>query len=96
MPEFVAKKPDFNLAAIDKITERKGQVGVAWSQPDGTIRIKLNSFVVLDSVSQDLVLTLFPAQQDGNAKYKQRTNEIRKGVARPEPDDLGSQEDIPF
>lgn len=57
--EFTSRPPDYNLAVLDKKTEAKANCGVAWNQPDGSIRIKLNGFVVLDTSRMDLVITLF-------------------------------------
>lgn len=53
-------KPDYNLAALNKATGEKNTIGAAWTQPDGRISIKLNSFVVL-TAGPDLVLSLFKA-----------------------------------
>lgn len=54
------RPPDYNLSALDKQTEVRGQIGVAWIQDDGRISIKLNPFVVLDTFHMDLTLSLFP------------------------------------
>lgn len=45
-----------------KSTEEKGRVGVAWRGQNGSIRIKLDSFVVLHG-GGDLVLTLFDVKE---------------------------------
>lgn len=58
-PRSKGRQPDFNLSALDKDTGKKGKVGAAWKNADGTISISLNNFVVL-SAQQPLVLTLFP------------------------------------
>ena len=39
----------------------KGVVGAGWKTQNGQIRLKLNSFVVLEGTS-DLVITLFPSK----------------------------------
>ena len=39
-----------------------GEVGVGWSNPDGSISIRLQPFVVLSAMS-DLVITAFPVDQ---------------------------------
>ncbi len=59
---FQPRKPDWDVSVLDKGSQRKGNAGCAWNQPDGTIRIKLNSFVVLDTNVADYVITLFKKQ----------------------------------
>jgi hypothetical protein len=44
---------------MDKVTDEKNNVGAAWINPDGTIRIVLDPFIAL-AASKALVLTLFP------------------------------------
>lgn len=60
------RRPDWNLSALDKVTEKRGDIGAAWTNPDGSIAIRLNMNVVIDSRTQDLVITLFKC--DGRAK----------------------------
>lgn len=56
-----ARKPDFRVAALNKTTDHKGNVGGAWSNPDGSISVVLNSFIVLrQSGNNELLITLFP------------------------------------
>lgn len=94
--EFKPKRPDWTVSALDKSSDRlKGQVGVAWDQDNGTIRIKLNPFVRLDTSTQDLFITLFPI--DG-ADHADRPSRQTKGKAKPrsqaeERDDAGG---LPF
>ena len=67
------RKPDYNLSMLDKVTDMRGQVGVAWNNPNGTIAIRLNPCVVLDGSNKELVLTLFPNEQDRNAAKSRST-----------------------
>lgn len=56
---MAGRKPDYRLAALNKATEERNNVGAAWIYEDGRISISLNAFVTLTG-SKDLVLTLFP------------------------------------
>lgn len=87
------KKPDYNLSAMDKDNDRlKGTVGVAWINEDGTISIRLNPFVVLDTREHTLELRLF--KNDG-AYTKQMKKP--KSVSDESGDKyLGSGNEIPF
>lgn len=58
----MSRKPDYWVKALDKGVDTKkytAKVGAAWDNPDGSISIDLNPFVVL-TASPNLVLTLFP------------------------------------
>jgi len=55
----MSRKPDYRVAALDKITEDKNNVGAAWKNEDGTISIVLDSFIVLYGGNRFLI-TLFP------------------------------------
>lgn len=55
------RQPDYDLAVLNRETEQKGRVGAAWLNPDGSISIRLNPMVVLDS-RPELVITLFKRQ----------------------------------
>lgn len=59
----VGRKPDFRLKAKSKSLNRQLEVGAAWKNPNGSITIQLESFVVLQNPSGDLLLTLFPASK---------------------------------
>lgn len=58
----IGRKPDFVLKALNKDTDAKAKVGAAWNNPDGSISVELNAFVVIPA-SRGLVLTLFPEGQ---------------------------------
>jgi len=53
------RKPDYRVAALNKTTDLKGNVGAAWNNDDETISIVLNNFTCLQQ-SGDLLITLFP------------------------------------
>lgn len=52
------RKPDYEVSALHKVTEERGNIGGAWINEDDTISIKLNPFLTI--TSKDLVITLFP------------------------------------
>ena len=56
------KPPDYNVSAVIRGTDTKGNVGVAWNGEKGRISVKLFSFVQLTG-SPDLFLTLFPRDE---------------------------------
>ena len=63
---FTPRKPDYNVSAMDKRddTRNNGNIGAAWLNADGTINIKLNPFVVIDTRMHDLAITLFPKDKE--------------------------------
>ena len=67
------RKPDYQVSALNKGTENKGNVGAAWKNDNGTISIVLNKFVVLNQ-ADDLLITLFPPEftsQQLKKKYQE-------------------------
>ena len=81
------RKPDWNVTVLDKVTGIKGPIGVGWTDPtDGSIKVKLNPFVVLDTRGNDSTIALWknvPSQQP-------------RKTPTPPADDLVPQPDIPF
>ena len=63
MGERQSRPPDYKVQALCKKTELRGNIGVAWNQPDGSIQIKLNAFTVLDTGDHDFVISLFKNDQ---------------------------------
>ncbi len=55
----MAGKPDYRVKALNKNTEEKGELGVAWKNPEGHITIVFNPFVVVPT-GKDFVITMFP------------------------------------
>lgn len=74
--------PHFTVSAIVKSTGEKGPVGVAWRTPEGNIRIKLNSFVVLHG-GDDLSITCF----DREVSEKKFGPKSRKAIPPETPDE---------
>lgn len=71
------RKPDYSVAALNKATDAKGQIGAAWKNDDNTISVILNDFVVVKQEG-DLLITLFP--KSGSVKPKKKKKEIVYGV----------------
>lgn len=58
------KKPDFHVKAKHRThAHMNGRVGAGWLNPDGSIAVRLDPFVVLQG-SHNLVITLFPVEAD--------------------------------
>jgi hypothetical protein len=64
----MSRKPDYWVKAMDKATNAKAKVGAAWKNPDGSVSIDLNAFVVL-TASPDLVITCFPVDRATKENY---------------------------
>lgn len=56
----IGRTPEWIVSVLDKQTDKKGRIGVAWDNEDGSISIKLNMCTVIDTRTQDLLITLFP------------------------------------
>ena len=55
--------PQYRLLALNKKTEQRGKVGAGWRNEDGSISIRVNPWVVIDS-NPDVILTLFPVKPE--------------------------------
>jgi hypothetical protein len=56
----MARKPDYDLSLMDKVSGRKNpSAGGAWINDDGSINIQLNPFITFTS-DPNMVITLFP------------------------------------
>lgn len=54
------RKPEYRVAAMNKVTDEKSTIGAAWTNDDGSIAIVVNSFVQLPVGGPHLLITLFP------------------------------------
>ena len=55
------RRPDFRVSAYNKVTQRKGEIGAAWRNDNGSINIVLTPCVVIDPrLEPDLLLSLWP------------------------------------
>lgn len=59
------RQPDFTVAALNKRTDMKANIGGAWVNEDGSISVILNGFVKLEQEGRnELLITLFPSKKD--------------------------------
>ncbi len=64
---MAGQKPDYDLSAYNRATKARGKIGAGWKNADGSITVKLNPCVVIDSDSiamGDIAVTLWPAKFD--------------------------------
>lgn len=80
------------MNALDKVSEKRGRIGAAWNNPDGSIGIKIDAFVVL-SGRDDLEIRLFP--YDGKWEER-RTVKPRRGVTAKDFDEEPLVADPPY
>jgi hypothetical protein len=66
-PQTRGRTPDWEFRYLNKDTEERGQVGAAWTNDDGSIRVKLNPCVVLRG-GAEYVFTLFKWNSDYQGK----------------------------
>ena len=94
MSDFTPQKPDYTVSAMDKDrdTTLKGQIGVAWKNANGSIRIKINPFVVLNTREHDLVITLFPIGQQQQYESRKKTSK-EKDLKKELSDDFDAFKD---
>lgn len=60
------KRPDFILKAVNKNTEKRTRVGAAWVNPNRSISVKIDPFVVLQE-TDGFHFMLYP-QDEANDK----------------------------
>lgn len=60
----MSRKPDYRVAAMDKRTDAKNNIGGAWKNADGSIAIVIDPFITITG-SKDLLITLFPNKPEG-------------------------------
>lgn len=57
------RSPDFKVSAMRKESKQANtRVGAAWINEDGTISLKLDTFIVLEG-SEDLLVKLWPIEE---------------------------------
>lgn len=78
--------PDYNVTAriVGKV-EIKGPIGAGWKNPDGSISVRLNPFIVVD---HQAMIRLWPA----SAKPETKAQQARRVTGG----DLDSHSDAPF
>lgn len=65
MAKEIGRKPEWIVSVLDKNTEKRGPVGAGWDNDDGSISIRFHMCTVIDTRTQDLVITLFPNKPRG-------------------------------
>lgn len=53
------KRPDYRVAAMNKDTEAKGNIGAAWINENGTISVTIEPFIHIQG-GKEMLITLFP------------------------------------
>lgn len=82
------RKPDFRVTAMNMDTQRKGPVGAAWKNPDGSISMVLDPWVCLQGDGYSLSKISIMLWPDDWKPAPQPAPEP------PEP--LDFEDDIPF
>lgn len=59
----MSRKPDYRVAALNKVTDAKANIGAAWLNKDGSIAVVLESFIVING-GKELLITLFPNKEE--------------------------------
>lgn len=89
--EHADKRPDYRLTAMNTITgERVGTLGAAWINPDDSITIKLNRFVVLPHEDAGWQFRLFKNDEKLSRPQMDRTyaGKMSWHDAAPKPDNV--------
>jgi hypothetical protein len=68
----MSRKPDYRVAALNKITDAKNNIGGAWTNKDGSIAIKIDDFIVLHG-GRELLITLFPNKDNKDDSPTERS-----------------------
>lgn len=65
MPKPSGAKPDWEVRALEKGTDEKGLLGYGWNNPDGSINLSFNPFVVVP-VGKRFAIRMFSNNRPGN------------------------------
>lgn len=73
---MAGRKPDYSIGVLNKSNGRRGNVGGAWLNDDGSgmITIQLNPGTMLSGDNDQLVISLFPADYKPSPKKPRRTD----------------------
>ena len=93
MVNETARKPDYHIRAMRKGTKEKGEIGVGWKNPDGSIYLKFNPYVVVP-VGEDFAITAFPPWKEGERPTGRQQNLNLGSGPQGTRQDMG--DDIPF
>ena len=76
MPEdkkpTAGRSPDFNVSCLNKDTNERAKVGVAWKNTNGCINIRLDPFITL-TAGKNILVMLFPVTTEYIPPKKERT-----------------------
>lgn len=96
--------PDYSISLLNKETDQRAYVGVAWLKEEGRISIKLNLGTVLTS-DPNLIITLFPFRsveellkehvKDEDLK-KKLTNPSKLSIVMDDEDEDPFADDLPI
>lgn len=56
---MTTRTPDYQVKALNKRTDEKGKIGVAWINEDKSITMVLHGFITIEA-DRDVIITLFP------------------------------------
>lgn len=94
---MAGKKPDYDVACLDKETEFKGRVGAAWINPDGSVSVVLNHRVSLPTQNgTNLLITLFPTTSKAVLKGVPSDKPASQASSTNSPQPAPSDDDVPF
>lgn len=69
--ENISRSPEWQISALNKQTEERGNIGVGWNNADESISIRFNMLVSIPiGAKENLVITLFPK----NSKKKEEND----------------------
>lgn len=59
----MSRKPDWDVCALNKLSDDRARIGAAWNNKDGSIGIVFNPFTTVP-VSRDVIINLFPSRME--------------------------------
>lgn len=78
------RPPDYHVAAMDSVG-RNPRIGGAWINPDESIYIKLDRFIVLDNRQGDLQIRLFVNRPKSSGEPTPRVFDLPEERGYPPP-----------
>lgn len=79
------RKPDYQLKILNKSNDKRGIIGAAWKNEDGSISIQINPCIILDGNQlDDFVITLFKNDFNPDKPTRGRKRKILEGDTEDE------------
>lgn len=75
---LVSKEHDYEIRALNKVTEQRGMIGKAYIQEHGRIRLWFNPFVQLPTGSE-VVVSLFPVDSGAESSASKGGSRYKRG-----------------